>query len=458
MLRLLTPGTSRSFASSLTPRPATTLSLRSSSIPKESFYSTSSSAPSSGPQKSKTLQLLSSLRKQTNAPIHVARRALEETGNDFDAAVKWIEKDLLESGMKKAEKMKDRKVGEGLVSVEVVNGGWGAGVKVRQEEGGGLKIRVGNEDGLEMVIPGRDAGVKVRQEEGGGLKIRVGNGDGLEMVIPGRDAGVKVRQEEGGGLKIRVGNGDGLEGELNALGNGNGGGVQAAIIELNCESDFVSRTSEFASLSKAIARAVAKNANVLSPTKGQQASSSFLTRLDVESLKSLPLGNDTIHKSLMDFLAKAGENIVLRRAALLTSPSPNNTDSKNTVYRVASYVHRSTPEFPSQGRVGALALLSLRAPNLSSLLTNAVFITDLQKLERAICRQTAGFITRGIRERVSEEDELETALYKQPFAMLGGDKAGLPVREVLDEWQKKWELDEFEVADFARWELGEQDP
>ncbi|KAF5368610.1 hypothetical protein D9758_002206 [Tetrapyrgos nigripes] len=299
-----------------------------------------------------TVQLVAELRKLTNAPIIKARQALTETNNDFDAALKWLEKDLLASGLAKAEKIKDRTASEGLVSVSVLDGGFGS---------------------------------------------RIGSGVGP---------------------------------------------VKAAIIELNCESDFVSRTDEFSRLAADIAQTVAQMA-------GQQGSASNFTALDVASLLETPLKSGTIHSSIMDLIARIGENITLRRAALL---APTSAESK---LRVGSYVHNAAPAFPTSGRVGVLSLLSLRSPRLSDLLKDDVFLTDTQKLERALARQTAGFLTRAIREKAHEEDDLETVLYQQPFAMLGGEKAGLPVRQVLDEWQKQWELEEFEVADFVRWEVGE---
>jgi len=359
------------FSRLLVTRPASR-SLTSTRPLSSRLYSTGAS-----PEKSDTVQLVSKLRKLTNAPILAARRALAETKNDFDAALKWLEKDMLESGMKKAEKVKDRKASEGLVSVEVLGGGWGSRI-------------------LPTVV------------EDGELRVRVATGDG-------KLHGVAAAQ-----------------------------GVKAVIVELNCESDFVSRTDEFSTLAKDIARTVAENAVHQDP-------GSAFTTLDVASLMETPLKSGTVHSSIMDLIARIGENITLSRAALL-APAFDSSSA----YRAASYVHRSTPAFPSQGRVGALALLSLRSPNLPSLLNDNAFITDLEKLERALCRQTAGFYTRAIREKASEEDDMETVLYQQPFAMLGGDQAGLPVREVLNEWQKKWELEEFEVADFARWEVGEQ--
>ncbi|KAJ4485780.1 elongation factor TS-domain-containing protein [Lentinula aciculospora] len=223
-----------------------------------------------------------------------------------------------------------------------------------------------------------------------------------------------------GGMGSRIGSGSGL--------------VRASIIELNCESDFVSRTDEFACLANEISGIVAR-----SQTQ-QHGSFSPFTSLSVENLLQLSHKTSTVGSLITDLIARIGENISLRRAMLLTSPS-----NSNSAYRVASYLH--------QGRVGALDLISLR-PSQSSLFKDDTFIGDLEKLERGLAKQTAGFMTLGINEKRDPEDELETVLYEQPFMMLGGENASVTVGKVLDQWQEKWSLKEFVVSDFTRWEVG----
>ncbi|KAJ3863029.1 elongation factor TS-domain-containing protein [Lentinula novae-zelandiae] len=298
---------------------------------------------SSAPTKSR-VQLVAELRKISNAPIIKARQALDESNGDFEAAVRWLEEDMRQSGAAKAEKVKDRVTSEGLISISVLEGGMGS---------------------------------------------HISSGSGR---------------------------------------------VKASIIELNCESDFVSRTDEFTRLASEISNIVAQ-----SQTQQQHTTSPF-TSLPVENLLQLSHESGTVGSLITNLIARIGENISLRRAMLLTSP--NNSDS---TYRVASYLH--------QGRVGALDLIALR-PSQSSLFNDDSFVGDLGKLERALARQTAGFMTLGINEKRNPEDELETVLYRQPFMMLGGEHASMPVRKVLDQWQEKWGLEEFGVSDFVRWEVG----
>ncbi|KAI3622124.1 elongation factor ts [Moniliophthora roreri] len=300
------------------------------------FYSTS--------KPKTTVQLVSELRKLTNAPIIKARQALMETNNDFDAALKWLQEDLLASGAAKAEKIKNRQASEGLISINVDNG--------------------------------------------------------------------------------------------------NATTQKAAIVELNCESDFVSRTDEFVRLAADIAQTVS---NIPKPVSGGAFSPVDLATLLESPLVSTHKSGATVQSSITDLIARIGENITLRRAALLSPPASPG-------FRVASYLHNSIPNFTSLGRIGTIALLSYRSPRLADLLKEDAFLMDAEKLERAICRQIVGCNAHSVRDVEADE---ETVLYKQQFALLGGEQSGLPVRRVMDEWQKQRGLDGFEVEEFLRWEVGQ---
>jgi elongation factor Ts len=63
------------------------------------------------------LKLLARLRQEVVCPMTKAREALIVTKNDFTAAKQWLEESLLESGMKKAEKMAGRSTTQGVVAV-----------------------------------------------------------------------------------------------------------------------------------------------------------------------------------------------------------------------------------------------------------------------------------------------------------------------------------------------------
>jgi elongation factor Ts len=265
-----------------------------------------------------TIQLVADLRKATNAPIVKARQALSETGNNFAAALRWLEKDLSLSGAEKAAKIKGRTAGEGVISICVLN---------------------------------------------------------------------------------------------------DSSAVKAAMIELNCETDFVARTEHFTRTADRIAHLAAN-----------------LPSKSVDELMEAPLGESSVQAAIADLIGRTGENITLARAATL---------SCTPVQRMCSYVHNASAQFPFQGRIGGLALLSLHSPKLEQLLSDTQFVRELEKMERALARQVVGF------SPLSIDGSDESALYKQQF--IGGDKS---VLQVLTDWQKQWELDQLQVDEFVRWEVG----
>lgn len=127
--------------------------------------------------------------------------------------------------------------------------------------------------------------------------------------------------------------------------------------------------------------------------------------------------------------------------------------------RIASYVHGSSSA-PSHGRVGSLALIYLKSPNLPSLYKDTAFLGELEKLERGIARQIVGFHTESI---YKVDGDSETALYEQPFAMFPGEFNGQPFRDVLRRWAEQRGMidegyEEFQgvaVSEFTKWTVGE---
>ncbi|KAJ2927497.1 hypothetical protein H1R20_g9598, partial [Candolleomyces eurysporus] len=77
------------------------------------LYSTAAEKPS--------LKLVAELRKRTEVSIVKAREALSASGNDVDAALDWLQKDLVASGAKKAAKVGGRATNEGLISTSVLS-------------------------------------------------------------------------------------------------------------------------------------------------------------------------------------------------------------------------------------------------------------------------------------------------------------------------------------------------
>jgi elongation factor Ts len=102
-------------------------------------------------------------------------------------------------------------------------------------------------------------------------------------------------------------------------------GHSGAIVELNCETDFVARNDDFRAMAREIAELVLAHGTS-----------------DVDAVLAAPLGSTgrTVRESLMDLNARTGENVTLSRVACLKGAG-----------RVDFYVHHD-------GMKGALVQLS----------------------------------------------------------------------------------------------------
>ncbi|KAF5385400.1 hypothetical protein D9615_001245 [Tricholomella constricta] len=239
------------------------------------------------------------------------------------------------------------------------------------------------------------------------------------------------------------------------------GGVRAAMVELNCETDFVGRNELFGRLAADIAHTAA----YISEPSG---SVTAFQEYSLDMLNDAPLLSEfqpnsqtsaTVGSAIRDMIAKVGEKISLRRAVTLVENPPQA--HSNFGLRLASYSHGSI-SVPTQGRIGSLALLALKSPKLAELLVSEAFRNDLARLERSLARQIVGFETMSIVSPAGEE--LETALYDQQFMMFPDNSSGATVREVLGRWGIEQGLAESEqgvdsgglaVLDYKKWTVGE---
>ncbi|CAI0552200.1 unnamed protein product [Linum tenue] len=120
---------------------------------------------------------------------------------------------------------------------------------------------------------------------------------------------------------------------------------KAAIIELNCETDFVSRNEIFQYLAVSLAK------QALLVKNGSQQPSGVLS-VGPESLEELKLnlehpkisGETTVHNAITEVAAMMGENVKLRRGFVMSSPGVLST-----------YLHTS-PQ-PGLGRIAGLLSL-----------------------------------------------------------------------------------------------------
>ena len=104
----------------------------------------------------------------------------------------------------------------------------------------------------------------------------------------------------------------------------------AVLVEVNCETDFVARTTDFRAFTEALAEQVAAHAAFGETRSG-----------DPEAIAQLPASDrttETVADGVSHLVAKLGENIAIRRFARLV-PRPGE--------KFASYVH-------GNGRIGVL--------------------------------------------------------------------------------------------------------
>lgn len=272
-----------------------------------------------------------------------------------------------------------------------------------------------------------------------------------------------ARDLEARGLKVEAKLADrttanGLVGTV-LLGDGSGGttgALRGAIVELNCETDFVARNEMFQALALDLAHTTAFLA------EGNGASGRDYTTLSPETLADAPLlsrsgaTEGTVSSAIRDAMTKLGEKISFRRAASVVSANPVRG------VRVGAYVHGATSTSADTryqaGRIGALVTLGLNPASSSdpssdynTLLASESFGAEYTKLARAAARQVVGMPTLSIRDGPSEE----TTLYEQQPMMFGSSDAS--VREYLQKWGEARGIHAgVEVEQFVKWTVGEE--
>jgi elongation factor Ts len=273
---------------------------------------------------------------------------------------------------------------------------------------------------------------------------------GKDLIRSGAQKAAKIegRNAQEGLISLSVMEGSGL------------GGVRAAMVELNCETDFVARSGLFGKLASDIAHTAAFI------SEASDHSRACLTPCSLPFLNEAPLveagtishpPSQTVADSIRQVVAKVGEKISLRRAMVVVQ-GQEQLASQTVGYRVASYAHGS--EDTSQGRIGALALVGLYSNFTPTLLRSDKFLEKLRRLERALGRQIVGFETRSIQSLPGDTDE--TALYNTPFMMLNGSEDSVEV--ALQKWSRENKMTEgiaedpergVHVLEFAKWTVGE---
>ncbi|KAI8577111.1 hypothetical protein K450DRAFT_213300 [Umbelopsis ramanniana AG] len=246
---------------------------------------------------------------------------------------------------------------------------------------------------------------------------------------------------------------------VEAPGRGEGGvKSRSTIIELNCETDFVSRNDLFKNLATQIA-----STSLFVPDVFQNLDKSrFIHHIPVESFINSPIMPHpssasadayalfkTVQESIVETIGKLGENITLRRVAVVADPESELQQipkQHDRTILASAYTHGGDS---TTGKIGGIAVLGLSGGPASS--------PALSKLSRNVARQVVGFNPTFLNESqavvpegADKKEFLETNVLTHQNYMLGGGT----VEEVVAKTGKDEGVD-CEVIDYVRWEVGE---
>lgn len=142
------------------------------------------------------------------------------------------------------------------------------------------------------------------------------------------------------------------------------GAKTGAIVEVNCETDFVAKNEDFIGFVQAVADLVAEHAPA-----------------DVQALSDLPMGEGTVESTRAVLVGKIGENITIRRFKRVA-----------TEQRLASYIHGGKigvlVEFAGEQEVGKDLAMHIAAIKPRAIDESGVPEAD-KEAERSVARQKA---------------------------------------------------------------------
>ncbi|KAG0164395.1 Elongation factor Ts, mitochondrial [Apophysomyces sp. BC1034] len=230
---------------------------------------------------------------------------------------------------------------------------------------------------------------------------------------------------------------------------------RSTIIELNCETDFVSRNDIF----KNLASRIAATSLLLHDSASSKVTASGRPRIETVPQDSLLLAplmphpeqtetelNKSVQETIVETIGKIGENIALRRAAAVEGGIS------------AAYVHGGDGV---AGKMAGLAVLMPRGVTVAELEESEA--AALAKTARQIARQVVGYSPTYLTEEDVPKDKLEaesnpsefissTVLTKQPFLL----KPDQTVADYVDQAARDAGIKNgAEVVDFVRFQVGE---
>jgi len=246
------------------------------------------------------------------------------------------------------------------------------------------------------------------------------------------DQAIKVLRTKGLAAAAQKAHRAASEGAVIIVGNES----RMTMLELNCETDFVARNDDFQDLAAALA---------------DQALSSGVD--DVEALKAAPFAEDpahTVEQAISQVVATVGENMILRRLALVEAGEGERLGSyihmggkigvvvqgsasitDEALHDVAMHVAASEPRFATRAEVTQKVLDTEREIALK------------QAVDQGKPEHIAERIVTGKMEKYFEQ----TVLLEQPFAKDTSKTVGEYLREVGGE--------DATASAFVRFKLGE---
>ncbi|KAI8328640.1 elongation factor TS-domain-containing protein [Chlamydoabsidia padenii] len=223
---------------------------------------------------------------------------------------------------------------------------------------------------------------------------------------------------------------------------------RSTIIELNCETDFVSRNTVFKSL---VSRIAATSLLVYEPSDVNQV----IENISVSTLLQAPLmpsdcGDDndsdigkTVEEAIVKAIGILGENITLRRAAIVNQGIS------------ASYIHGGDK---FTGKIGGLAVLKA----IGGGEFNTEHSNVLIKAAQQVARQAVGFNPMYVTEQEVPADVLEKQTDKTAYlkeVVLSNQAYLMNADQTVSQFVNQTAVDNglpgAKLVDFVRWEAGE---
>lgn len=144
---------------------------------------------------------------------------------------------------------------------------------------------------------------------------------------------------------------------------------EAAIIELNCETDFAAKNPDFAGFAETVA-------NIALATKSG----------DIETIKKAKAGGSTVEETLAQLIVTVGENMQLRRAQFVNVAHGMVVGYKHMGGKIGTLIVLEGDETPKVAEVGADVAMHIAASAPRYLDRSAVDAGELEQ-EKALARK-----------------------------------------------------------------------